>query len=106
MSGVQNPAICVADPMAMERARLIFPLYAAVTAVKCSAALPTTGRRMTPTKTSDIQVPVVTASITPTRNSEFMATHSEIKLSTTTPIGKLRRALALSGMPGQTVLLV
>ena len=45
-----SDAICVLDPSAICKAKSSLPLRATMTAVACSAALPTKGMRIRPTK--------------------------------------------------------
>lgn len=54
ISGSTNNAICMLDPTATPIAKSILSLHATVTAVACSAALPTIGRRINPTKVLEI----------------------------------------------------
>lgn len=63
INGSTNSAICMLDPTATPMARSILSLHATVTAVACSAALPTIGRRINPTKVSEMWPCVVSASI-------------------------------------------
>jgi hypothetical protein len=88
MRGVTNSAICILLPTATPKARSIYIfelwviisrighklihtlfLKAQVTAVRCSAALPTTGIRIRPTNVSLMCHILVTSSIAETKNS-------------------------------------
>mmetsp|Transcript_141956 Transcript_141956/g.353790 ORF Transcript_141956/g.353790 Transcript_141956/m.353790 type:complete len:242 (-) Transcript_141956:914-1639(-) len=73
-NGTTKRAICVEEPMATPSARSIFPLAATVTAVACSAALPTMGSRMTPMKALGKPYSSLTPSMESTRYSEHTAT--------------------------------
>ena len=53
MSGRTRRAICREEPQATPMERSILSLMATVTAVACSAALPTMGRRMRPMNSSE-----------------------------------------------------
>jgi hypothetical protein len=53
ISGRISNATCKLDPIATPIARSILSLQATVTAVACSAAFPTIGRRISPTKVVD-----------------------------------------------------
>ena len=57
ISGRTSSAICILDPTATPIDKSILSLQATVTAVACSAALPTIGIRINPTKVFEI-VPV------------------------------------------------
>mmetsp|Transcript_7071 Transcript_7071/g.20106 ORF Transcript_7071/g.20106 Transcript_7071/m.20106 type:complete len:229 (+) Transcript_7071:314-1000(+) len=72
--GTTKSAICVEEPTATPSARSIMPLYAAVTAVACSAALPTIGNNITPMKAFDKPYVSDTTSIVSTKHSEHKKT--------------------------------
>ena len=57
IKGSTSIAICMLDPTATPIARSILSLQATVTAVACSAALPTIGSRISPTNVFDIPLP-------------------------------------------------
>ena len=88
INGVTSKAICIDDPTATPIARSILSFIATVTAVKCycsvilvekrgtSAALPTMGRRIKPTKASEMLLPATKPSILETKNSAQMATRT------------------------------
>jgi hypothetical protein len=63
ISGRTNNAICILEPTATPIARSILSLQATVTAVACSAALPTIGRRINPTNVSPMLPVAVNASM-------------------------------------------
>lgn len=69
IKGVTKSAICMLLPTATPNAKSILFLRAQVTAVKCSAALPTIGMRIRPTKVSLMCHTLVTSSIAETKNS-------------------------------------
>jgi len=68
--GTTNNVICVEEPTATDNAKSIFPLAAALTAVTCSAALPTMGSNMSPIKDEGKPYCSETPSMESTRNSE------------------------------------
>lgn len=70
ISGSTNKAICVHDPMATPIARSILSFHAAVTAVACSTALPTTGSSIRPTNVLLIAPVAVKALIESTYDDE------------------------------------
>jgi len=76
IKGVTSKAICIEDPTATPIAKSILFFIATVTAVKCSAALPTMGSRIRPTKASEILLPETKPSILETRNSAHTATRT------------------------------
>lgn len=63
ISGSTSSAICMLDPTATPIERSILSLQATVTAVACSAALPTIGSRINPTKVSPMLSVAVKASM-------------------------------------------
>lgn len=63
INGSTSNAICILDPTATPIARSILSLQATVTAVACSAALPTIGSRIKPTKVSEMPPRSVMASM-------------------------------------------
>jgi hypothetical protein len=65
-NGRTSKAICMLDPTATPIARSILSLHATVTAVACSAALPTIGSRISPTKVLEMPPRSVIASMEPT----------------------------------------
>jgi hypothetical protein len=57
ISGSTNSAICMLEPTATPIAKSILSLIDTVTAVACSAALPTMGSRIRPTNVFEIPLP-------------------------------------------------
>ena len=74
MTGVTKSAIWMDDPTATPIARSILFFEATVTAVMCSAALPTIGRMMRPTNASETGLRERRAGMLSTRNSAHVAT--------------------------------
>lgn len=74
MSGKTRRAICILEPTATPIDKSILSLIATVTAVACSAALPTIGSRIRPTKVVETPPVSVRPSILETMNSEQNAT--------------------------------
>jgi len=74
ITGVTKSAIWILEPTATPIARSILFLLATVTAVTCSAAFPTIGRMMRPTKASEMLVLVTRWLILDTKNSAHTAT--------------------------------
>mmetsp|Transcript_101540 Transcript_101540/g.295947 ORF Transcript_101540/g.295947 Transcript_101540/m.295947 type:complete len:227 (+) Transcript_101540:130-810(+) len=72
--GTTNNAICVEEPTATPSARSILPFNALVTAVACSAALPTMGSRIVPMKALGKPKCSDTSSMESTKHSEQAAT--------------------------------
>ena len=68
-SGMTKRAIWIDEPMAIVSERSILSLTETVTAVTCSAAFPTRGRRMRATNSREMPPSVVKPSIEPMRNS-------------------------------------
>jgi hypothetical protein len=83
--GVTRRAIWMDEPTATPMARSILSFMATVTAVTCSAALPTMGNKIKPTKVSEMPLPSTMPSILSTRNSAHRAT----KTVDTTSLRKL-----------------
>mmetsp|Transcript_101957 Transcript_101957/g.202426 ORF Transcript_101957/g.202426 Transcript_101957/m.202426 type:complete len:217 (+) Transcript_101957:103-753(+) len=74
VKGTTKRAICAEDPSATPRDKSILSFMATVTAVACSAALPTIGRRITPIKDREIPHLSIMPSILSTSPSEQYAT--------------------------------
>mmetsp|Transcript_34638 Transcript_34638/g.78315 ORF Transcript_34638/g.78315 Transcript_34638/m.78315 type:complete len:250 (+) Transcript_34638:155-904(+) len=73
-NGITKMAICVLEPMAIAMAVATLLWYAMRTADRCSQALPTMGRRMTPTKACGTPQSVTRPSMASTMYSERKAT--------------------------------
>jgi len=85
INGVTHNAICWEDPMAILMAKSILFFNAKVIPLTCSAAFPTIGRRIKPTKVSETPVPETRPSILSTRNSALIDT----RVADTSNLGRL-----------------